>query len=220
MLLRELKDLVESTSDAAFAVDNAGQIVAWNAAAEILFGCSAADALGRSCNEILRGADECGAVCSEQCSVRTAAGGRRPVGNFDIQVPTTHGPQWCNVSTLHAGIANSVSPYSIHIIRGIDVRKRLELLLRDFIVNEAKLPPEDVLALIATTRSPSRAVDISKRELEVLRLAAKGATTPAIASRLNISRTTVNNHFQNILRKFNAHSRLEAIRRAEFAGLI
>ncbi|RMG50565.1 MAG: DNA-binding response regulator [Acidobacteria bacterium] len=45
-------------------------------------------------------------------------------------------------------------------------------------------------------------------------------TTADIADRLCISRTTVNNHIQHILRKLNAHSRLEAIRRAERAGLI
>lgn len=220
MLLRELKELVESTSDAAFAVDAAGLIVVWNAAAEKLFARPAIEALGQSCHELLQGADECGPVCTEDCSIRQASGSRRPVGNFDMQVPTPLGLQWCNVSTLQTKVANSHSPYSIHIIRGIDVRKRLELLVRDFIINEAKLPPEDARALVATTRSPARAVDISKRELEVLRLAAKGATTDDIAVRLHISRTTVNNHIQNILRKFNAHSRLEAIRRAEHAGLI
>ena len=37
---------------------------------------------------------------------------------------------------------------------------------------------------------------------------------------IHISRTTVNNHIQHILGKLNAHTRLEAIRRAEHAGLI
>jgi DNA-binding NarL/FixJ family response regulator len=61
---------------------------------------------------------------------------------------------------------------------------------------------------------------LTNRELEVLRLLAKGATTGAIANQLHISRTTVNNHIQRLLHKLNAHSRLEAIRRAERAGLI
>jgi DNA-binding NarL/FixJ family response regulator len=56
--------------------------------------------------------------------------------------------------------------------------------------------------------------------LEVLRLLAKGETTESIADQLSISRTTVNNHIQHILHKLNAHTRLEAIRRAEHAGLI
>ncbi|MBS1812985.1 MAG: response regulator transcription factor [Acidobacteria bacterium] len=137
-----------------------------------------------------------------------------------MQVATPHGPQWCNVSTLRAHVANTAGPYALHIVRGIDVRKRLELLVRDFIVNEAKLPPEEVHALIATTRSSAREVELTDRELETLKLLAKGATTEEIAQQLHISRTTVNNHIQHILTKLNAHTRLEAIRRAEHAGLI
>ena len=54
MLLRELKELVDSTADASFAVDGAGAIVAWNGAAEAMFGVSASDALGQSCGSIVQ----------------------------------------------------------------------------------------------------------------------------------------------------------------------
>lgn len=220
MLLRELKDLVESTADAAFAVDGAGVIVAWNAAAETTFSRSAAEVVGQRCNQILQGVDECGPVCSATCTIHRAGQCHQPISNFDMQVPTPQGSQWCNVSTLHAQVTGATTPYALHIIRSIDVRKRLELLVRDFIVSEAKLPPDEARALIATTRSPARAVELTRRELEVLRLLAKSASTSAIANQLHISRTTVNNHIQRLLHKLNAHSRLEAIRRAEHAGLI
>ncbi|MCG3162295.1 MAG: hypothetical protein JMDDDDMK_03537 [Acidobacteria bacterium] len=220
MLLRELKEMVESTADAAFAVDGAGMIVAWNGPAEMLFGVQANAVVGRPCGLILQGTDECGAVCSAECSVRQAAQGNHPVRNFDMQAQTAQGKQWLNVSVLLADIANSTAPYSIHIIRGIDMRKRMELLVRDFIVGEAKLPVEDVKALVSTTRSPAREVELTERELEVLKLLAKGATTKTIAGQLHISQVTVNNHIQHILKKLNAHTRLEAVRRAERAGLI
>jgi two-component system, NarL family, response regulator DesR len=74
--------------------------------------------------------------------------------------------------------------------------------------------------LIATSRSSAREVELTDREAETLNLLAKGATTEEIAQQLHISRTTVNNHIQHILNKLNAHTRLEAIRRAERAGLI
>lgn len=220
MLLRELKEMVQSTADAAFAVDGAGVIVAWNAAAEVLFNRSAAETVGQRCSQILQGVDECGPVCSTACSVRRATQCQQPVGNFDMQVPTPQGTQWCNVSTLRAQITNASAPFALHIIRGIDVRKRLELLLRDFIVNEAKLSPAEARSVIATTRAPARTVELTNRELEVLRALAKGTTTGGMASQFHISRTTVNNHIQRILQKLNAHTRLEAIRRAEYAGLI
>ncbi len=220
MLLRELKEMVDSTADAAFAIDGAGVIVAWNAQAEAMFGVPENVAVGMSCGLILQGSDECGAVCSPECSVHHAAQCNHPVSNFDLHVQTSQGRQWCNVSILRAEVANSTSPYSLHIIRGIDLRKRMELLVRDFIVGEAKLPAEDVKALVSTTRSSAREVELTGRELEVLKLLAKGAATETIAKQLHISRATVNNHIQHILNKLNAHTRLEAIRRAEHAGLI
>ncbi len=220
MLLRELKEMIESTADAAFAVDGAGVIVAWNASAEALFGMQADAVMGQPCGLILQGMDECGPVCSAECSVRQAAQGHHPVRNFDLQGRTAQGRQWLNVSVLRAEIANSTAPYSMHIIRGIDVRKRMELLVRDFIVSEAGLPAEDVKALVLTTRSPAREVELTEREVEILRLLAKGTTTRAIAGQLHISQVTVSNHIQHILKKLNAHTRLEAVRRAEHAGLI
>ena len=57
MRLREIVDLVNGTSDSAFAVDGAEQIVAWNRSADEMFGLSAKEAVGRACGEILQGAD-------------------------------------------------------------------------------------------------------------------------------------------------------------------
>jgi PAS domain S-box-containing protein len=220
MRLREIKDLVHSTSDAAFAVDGSGQIVAWNGGSEQMFGLTAASAIGKACGDILEGMDECGSVCSVDCSVQQAVRNHHPVGNFDLHIQTATGRQWCNVSVLIADEANSTLPYAIHIIRQIDVRKRLELLVRDFVVTGTGLAPEQAATLISLTRAPARETELSDREVSVLRLLAKGATTSAVAEQLHISRTTVNNHIQHILRKLDVHTRLEAIRRAEHAGLI
>lgn len=220
MRIREIKDLVDSTSDSAFAVDGSGQIVAWNSAAEAMFGLSATDAMGKMCGEIVKGIDECGPVCSADCSVQQAVRKHHPVSNFDLHVETANGRQWCNVSVLIADEANSTMPYSIHIVRQIDVRKRLELLVRDFVVVGTGLAPEHATTLISSTRAPGRETELSDREVSVLKLLAKGVTTTAVAEQLHISRTTVNNHIQHILRKLDAHTRLEAIRRAEHAGLI
>jgi PAS domain S-box-containing protein len=220
MRMREIKDLVDSTSDSSFAVDGAGQIVAWNKAAEAMFGLSFADAIGKMCGEILKGMDECGPVCSADCSVQQAVRKRHPVGNFDLHVETANGRQWCNVSVLIADEVNATLPYAIHIVRQIDVRKRLELLVRDFVVTGTGLAPEQATSLISSTRAPARETELSAREIGVLRLLAKGVATTAVAEQLHISRTTVNNHIQHILRKLDVHTRLEAIRRAELAGLI
>jgi PAS domain S-box-containing protein len=218
--LREVVELVDGTSDAAFAVDGTGQVVAWNGAAEELFGLTAHQALGKSCGEILQGADECGPVCSPECSVRQAVRRHQPVRNFDLQVQTREGVRWCNLSVMMAGGPNTPSPYSIHIVRSVDTQKRLELLVRDFVVTETSLPAEEVPALMSSRRAAARDTNLTARERDILRLLAKGSSTAAIAERFHISRTTVNNHIQHIHRKLNSHTRLEAVRRAEHAGLI
>ena len=220
MRLREIKDLVASTSDSAFAADGAGRIVAWNNAAEAMFGLTAEQVIGQPCGRVIQGTDECGEVCSADCSVQQQVRKRHPVGNFDMQAMTAGGRQWCNVSVLIADEATSTLPYSIHIIRPIDVRKRLELVMRDFIVGGTKLDAEQATALLASTRAPAQGTELTSRETEVLRLLSKGSSTARIAAELHISRTTVNNHIQHVLRKLDAHTRLEAIRRAEHAGLI
>lgn len=225
MQLHEIIKLVSNTSDPSFAVDGSGCVAAWNSAAEAMFALSACDAIGRQCNEIVQGEDECGPVCSADCTIQQAIGKYHPVGNFDLQVQTANGIQWCNVSVLIADGENPTTRYSIHIVRQNDFRTRLDLLVRkllvrDFIVTGTGLPAEQVTTQISLTRSPTRENNLSARECDVLKLLAKGVTTTAVAELLHISRTTVNNHVQHILRKLNSHTRLEAIRRAERGGLI
>ena len=52
---------------------------------------------------------------------------------------------------------------------------------------------------------------LSPREMEVLRFAAKGLSAKAIAADLNISVRTVNGHFYSIFNKLGVSSRIEAV---------
>ena len=220
MRSEEIKRMAESTSDPAFVIDGEGLVVAWNQAAEALFDLPAREAVGRPCGEILQGTDECGSVCSEDCTIRQAVANRHPIGNFDLLTNTAPGRQWCNVSVVVAENGSSTNPYALHILRNIDLRKRLEILMQDFVVSNTNVPVEQAVTLISSTRTVGKEAELTDRELEILRLLGKGGTTSSIAAELHISRTTVNNHVQHILRKLDAHTRLEAIRRAEHARLI
>lgn len=217
---RELKRLVDSTADAAFAIDAHGTIVAWNAAAEAFFGRTAQETLGRACGTILEGADECGPVCSARCGIRHAVKERKPIHAFDLEVATPQGRTWCTVSVLRVEGAPGKEPCSLHVVRPVHVRKKLELLVRDFLIAETALSAEQARTVLASTRSASGQVGLTRREHEVLAQLASGTKTATIAEQLHISRTTVNNHVQRILKKLGVHSRLEAVRRAEHAGLL
>ena len=217
MNLSDVRRLVSGTADASFAVDGAGLVVAWNDACAALLGPSPVVAYGQSCAGLLAGVDEAGPVCGSDCCVLRAAHSARPVPNFDVQLKTTNGLKWCNVSVLQTGTKGRVG-WSIHVLRQIDLRKRLEVLVADYVDRERSREGE-VMTPVHVVRSPRRG-DLTPRELAVLRLLAKGAATAEISGHLGISVPTANNHVAHILKKLGAHTRLEAIRRAERAGLV
>lgn len=61
---------------------------------------------------------------------------------------------------------------------------------------------------------------LTAREVEVLRLVAKGYNNPEIASNLVISRATVKTHVQHIIRKLNVSDRTQAAIRAVELGIV
>lgn len=62
--------------------------------------------------------------------------------------------------------------------------------------------------------------DLSKRELEVLRYVATGASNKEIADTLVIAEGTVKNHLTSILAKLDARDRMQAVLKAREHGLI
>lgn len=73
-------------------------------------------------------------------------------------------------------------------------------------------------AQILASRSQNRLADLSSRELDVLRLIGMGKSNKEIASALELSHWTVNNHVARILKKLGVESRAAAV--AAASGLI
>jgi two-component system NarL family response regulator len=69
----------------------------------------------------------------------------------------------------------------------------------------------NVLAKKAEERHHYPTPALTTRELEVLKLVAKGMSNREIADALYISENTVKNHVRNILEKLHLHSRMEAV---------
>jgi DNA-binding NarL/FixJ family response regulator len=69
----------------------------------------------------------------------------------------------------------------------------------------------NVLAKKAEERQQYPTPALTTRELEVLKLVAKGMSNREIADALYISENTVKNHVRNILEKLHLHSRMEAV---------
>jgi DNA-binding NarL/FixJ family response regulator len=64
------------------------------------------------------------------------------------------------------------------------------------------------------------ATPLTRRELELLQLAADGFCGPMIADELVLSRATVRTHFESIYRKLDVHDRAGAVGKAMRLGLI
>lgn len=63
-------------------------------------------------------------------------------------------------------------------------------------------------------------IALSERELEVLRLLARGRNNPEIASELHVAETTVKAHLGRIMAKFGVRDRVQTLIRATQLGLV
>lgn len=87
---------------------------------------------------------------------------------------------------------------------------------------EAVISPALLLQLLPRLQrrdEPTR-VELTARELDVLRLLASGLSNAAIAEDLSLSVNTVRNHVANLLLKLGVHSKLEALSVAVRDGLV
>ncbi|ACZ41222.1 two component transcriptional regulator, LuxR family [Thermobaculum terrenum ATCC BAA-798] len=90
---------------------------------------------------------------------------------------------------------------------------------------ESVLAPSIAKKVLSRFTSPSTQPEhpspvLTDRELDVLRLAAKGESNKAIAQQLHLSPRTVQVHLSNIFNKFGVASRTEAVLHALKLGLI
>jgi DNA-binding NarL/FixJ family response regulator len=76
------------------------------------------------------------------------------------------------------------------------------------------------LARLADTAPPRTVLDLSTREIDVLRLIARGASNKEIASALALSEGTVKNHLTKIFEKLGVADRLGAALVAREAGIV
>jgi two-component system response regulator DesR len=90
---------------------------------------------------------------------------------------------------------------------------RLAECVRRAARGERVLDPDLAARLLWTADSP-----LNQRELEILRIAADGASTREIASRLSLATGTVRNYLSTAVGKIGARNRIDAVRIARDAG--
>lgn len=196
-------EFLQHTADGVLAVDPEGRIVLWNAGAERLLGYPSREVLGRRCCDVLAGCDPAGnRICHEGCHVLTLIHRGELVHNYDLLTQTRDGrPIWLNMSTLAIPGSRKGLEMTVHVFRDVTYFYRLQALVRD----------GQVPASGAQEPAEGPVEELTRRELQILRLIAEGCNTKTMADRLCVSPATVRNHVQNILGKLEVHSRLEAV---------
>ena len=208
---RDLYDLLERTSDAAFAVTDSGDICSWNAGAEALFGFHLDEAVGKTCFQLFEGRDELGVLtCTENCRVRDCAAHHAAIPDFDLEVNTRDGRRiWVNVSTLVSEDPKSGRRRIVHLARSIEDRKRTELVVQRLLFVSKQLADVSEQSLRPAPVNP-----LSDQEHRVLHSFSQGKSPAEIISDLKISPQTLRNHLHHINQKLGTHTRLEAVTHA------
>lgn len=211
MLESELFALLQRTTDAAFSVTEEGEIVSWNKAAERLFGYSSAEAIHKTCYEILEGIGTLGTrVCHQHCSVAECAGGDAEIPNFDMSVKTRSGARlWINMSTIVFDNPRTGRRLLLHLAHDVTQQKKNEELMQKLLELSKQVSS---LAEASVRAEPAPA--LSEQEKHVLRLFAEGKDSDDVAKALGISPQTLRNHLHHINQKLRTHNRLEAVMNA------
>ena len=216
MLERQLAELLEGTTDAAFTVDLQGQIRTWNKAAENLFGYPASDALRKSCTAFIGGRVDGTSVCCQSCDVLECVRAGREVSNFDMEISTRTGRRvWVNVSLLVTYDEHTERRLVIHLMRDIRGRKKTEQL-----TNEMFRIAKKLVSTAERSGELPPILPLTAQEKKILGLFAAGKATKEVAEQLQISVSTLRNHIFHINQKLHTRSRTEAVMKSLRRGII
>lgn len=212
-------DVIARAGSAAFATDENGSITVWNKGAEALLGYPAPNVLGKSCHEILCGVDLFGNVfCGRQCAVARMALRRKPVRHFEMDVRAESGEMIPTGFSIVVLPGNRPEQYTlIHFMEKVNRQQEVTTLIHRILTEQRTQP---TLEGAVADAPPAPEPQLTSREIQVLRLLAEGTSTQDIAASLFISVPTARNHVQNILRKLDVHSKLEAVSLAIRAHLL
>jgi DNA-binding NarL/FixJ family response regulator len=127
----------------------------------------------------------------------------------------------CEVRVAELRDRRQPQPSAVVVLRAVS-RPRLRACVRALREGRGTIPPEVLCTLLQEPPdgpdAPSE--QVTRRELDVLRLLAEGSSTRDIAERLSYSERTVKNIVRNVLAKLNCRTRAQAAALAARRGVI
>jgi DNA-binding CsgD family transcriptional regulator len=189
----------------AFAVDASNVVVGWNSDLEHLLAISRRTALGNKLALVIEARDPFGNHwCADNCGIHAMVRRGDPIHGFTLEVKDASGSRLRLFALVEALRGRGEDDYHVLFTLRPDRRQR------DTPHNGTNHQANSHGTADAADRD-TRAVDLTHRQTQVLRLLARGQSTHEIAAELRISLNTVRNHIQNSLSKLGAHSQAHAI---------
>jgi PAS domain S-box-containing protein len=195
-------------SDALFVTDEDQRIRAWSAGAQRVLGYTADEVIGKRCYEVVMGRHPEGhPVCSRDCHVTRNAGHGRGTAAYEV---------------MSTGPDGSTHYLSTSVLVLEEKRGRFRVI---HLMHESKETPPTRPSPIGEPTGDgddhlAPAEPLTRREIEVLRLFARGSSLEAVAEALSISVLTARNHASNIQYKLGVNNRLQMVLEGLRRGLI
>lgn len=231
-----------TTGEASFVVDRDFRIIRWSDGASELLGVGEVDAVGQKCYELLNGDDARNpGTCGKECPAVKGTRRSSDVPDRDVLGRRADGTyRWLNVTTLvhedrpRTRRETKGQRQIMHLLRDVTDRRSVEEFARvSANAIRAAGPPGSQVAVVdpsiispgdavesASGDTPTLAPQLSRRELQVLRLLSHGASTKDIANTLGVAQVTARNHVSRLLNRLCVGTRLQAVIYGARAGLI
>lgn len=213
--VRDALELIAESKAPAYGMDRHDRIVFWNEGAEKALGWSSEDVLGKMCYDVLAGRDVFGNLyCMRDCPVVASAVAGDDVRPYLLDVKRKGSTSSIKLIVRAVPLPAAGPSFAVlmHFLEteGASL-DNIVASLRSAVREPAGLPPID---------PPISVSPLSGREREIVMLLSNGYAALNIAAKLNLSHATVRNHIQNVLRKLEVHSQVEAVALAFRRGWI
>ncbi|MBT3942988.1 MAG: PAS domain-containing protein [Chloroflexi bacterium] len=230
-----------TTGEASFVVDHEFRVTRWSTGATELLGIDQREALGKRCYELLNGSDARNpGLCGRDCPIVTGTRRKPDVPDMDMLGRCSNGSyRWLNMTTLvhePAGRSRRGSNGArqiMHLLRDVTDKRSVEEFARvSASAIRAARPPGISLNAATGEEVPigdpldhqaedvAHTPQLSRRELQVLRLLSHGASTKEMADTLGVAPVTARNHVSRLLNRLGVGTRLQAVIYGARAGLI
>jgi len=213
--VRDALELIAESKAPAYGMDRHDRIVFWNEGAEKALGWSSEDVLGKMCYDVLAGRDVFGNLyCMRDCPVVASAIAGDDVRPYLLDVKRKGSTSSIKLIVRAVPLPAAGPSFAVlmHFLETEGATlDNIVASLRSAVREPAGLPPND---------PPISVSPLSGREREIVMLLSNGYAALNIAAKLNLSHATVRNHIQNVLRKLEVHSQVEAVALAFRRGWI